>query len=69
MNQKLEKFDEKKVFKKCLKFLYRTHKKYINIDNYVEAMGKIGNTNMMSLFDCCREILPTKGKNDGLENS
>ena len=51
-------FDD--VIKKTLKFLHINFKKFINLDDFVTTISK-QNTNVMSLFDCCREI-KLKGK-------
>ena len=55
-------FDD--VVKELLKNLHIFFKKFINLDEYVKQIVKIPRTNVMSLFDCCREI---KLKGKGLE--
>ena len=54
-------FDD--VIKESLKYLHIYYKKFINLDNYIARIGRIPNTNLMSLFDCCREI-KLKGKKE-----
>ena len=58
-----ETFDN--VIKKTLKYLHINFKKFINLDDYVKSVTK-QNTNVMSLFDCCREI-KLKGKTEPTE--
>jgi hypothetical protein len=48
------------VMKTSLAFLYKKHKRYINIDEYAEILGRMKNVNLMSLYDCCREKPATK---------
>ena len=52
-------FDD--IIKETLKYLHINCKKFINLDDYVYTIGRIPNTNVMTLFDCCREI-KFKGK-------
>ena len=52
-------FDE--FIKEILKHLHIFYKKFINLDSYVKLLGTLANVNLMSLFDCCREI-KLKGK-------
>ena len=56
-------FDD--VIKKTLKYLHVYFKKFINLDDFVKTISK-QNTNVMSLFDCCREI-KLKGKKEPTE--
>ena len=37
------------------------HKRYIDADEFILELGKSMNVQLMSFFDCCREI-PTKGR-------
>ena len=53
-----ETFDD--VIKKTLKYLHINFKKFINLDDFVARITTT-KTNVMSLFDCCREI-KLKGK-------
>ena len=52
-------FDD--VIKETLRFLHVYFKKFINLDDYVYEISRMANTNVISLFDCCREI-KEKGK-------
>ena len=54
-------FDD--VIKKTLKYLHVYFKKFVNLDKFVAEMTRIPKTNLMSLFDCCREI-KLKGKKE-----
>ena len=56
--------DYKVALGKSLKFLFNAHKRFVNIDKQVEKIGKMKNINLISFFDCCREIPPTKGMNE-----
>ena len=51
------------VIKESLKYLHIYFKKFINLDDYVALISRMPNTNVMSLFDCCREI-KLKGKKE-----
>ena len=57
-------FDD--VIKKTLKYLIVYFKKFVNLDKFVAEMTRIPSTNLMSLFDCCREI-KLKGKKEPTE--
>ena len=54
-------FDD--VIKETLKYLHIYFKKFVNLDEFVAEMTRIPKTNLMSLFDCCREI-KLKGKKE-----
>ena len=43
------------VIKESLKYLYIYFKKFVNLDEYVKSISRMTNTNVMSMFDCCRE--------------
>ena len=51
------------VIKETLKYLHIYFKKFVNLDAFVAEMTRIPSTNLMSLFDCCREI-KLKGKKE-----
>ena len=42
------------VIKETLKYLHIYFKKFVNLDTYVALISRMANTNLMSLFDCCR---------------
>jgi hypothetical protein len=44
--------------------LFQRHKKFINLDDYVDKLGRMSNVNLMSLFDCCREKQAKKCTNN-----
>jgi CTP-dependent riboflavin kinase len=48
------------VIKTSMIYLFNKYKRYINIDEYAAILGRMRNVNLMSLYDCCREIPPTK---------
>ena len=47
-----------------LKTLYIKFVRYIDIDSFAQDVGKLRNINLISLFDCCREI-KTKSSKEG----
>jgi hypothetical protein len=52
--------------KTTLIYLFKKHKRYINIDEYAEILGRMKNVNLMSLYDCCREKPDTKSTADAI---
>jgi hypothetical protein len=40
--------------------LFNEHARYINIDLFIEKLGRMSNVNLISLFDCCREKPATR---------
>jgi hypothetical protein len=59
-----------KIFKTCvadlLVKLFKENKKFVDVDTYVNKLERLSNVFLISFFDCCREIPPTKGCNDTL---
>jgi hypothetical protein len=47
-------------------YLFQKYMRYINIDDFGEKLGRMKNVNLLSLYDCCREIPPTKSTADAL---
>ena len=54
--EKLTNYTFDDVIKETLKYLHIYFKKFINLDDYVKSISRLPKTNLMSLFDCCREI-------------
>jgi hypothetical protein len=50
------------VLEKLITFIFREHKKYINVDAFRKSLGESKNVQLLSFFDCCREKTQTKSK-------
>ena len=59
----------KEVVEKILMYFFQNYKRYIDIDEFARFLGGKTNLNVMSLYDCCREIPATKSSINAMKTS